>query len=91
MIMEKALSDYCKSVKIRRMGGGSTSLTISSSVLNAILIFSYFLSLTSTSLLEIVVCSYALKVLSVSLRADLIKSNNSSLRLSNLENLISCF
>ena len=52
--------------------------------------FSYFLSLTSTSLLEIVVCSYALKVLSVSLRADLIKSNNSSLRLSNLENLISC-
>ena len=34
MIMEKALSDYCKSVKIKRMGGGSTSLTISSSVVN---------------------------------------------------------
>lgn len=35
MIMEKALSDYCKSVKIRRIeGGGSTSLTISSSVVN---------------------------------------------------------
>ena len=34
MIMEKALSDYCKSEKIRRMGGGSTSVTISSSVVN---------------------------------------------------------
>ena len=34
MIMEKALSDYCKRVKKRRMGGGSTSLTISSSVVN---------------------------------------------------------
>ena len=46
MIMEKALSDYCKSVKIKRMvGGGSTSVTISSSVVNKFN-FPYFLTET---------------------------------------------
>lgn len=45
MIMEKALSDYCKRVKKRRMGGGSTSLTISSSVVNKFN-FPYFLTET---------------------------------------------
>ena len=46
MIMEKALSDYCKRVKIKRMeGGGSTSLTISSSVVNKFN-FPYFLTET---------------------------------------------
>ena len=45
MIMEKALAYYCKSVKIRRMGGGSTSLTISSSVVNKFN-FPYFLTET---------------------------------------------
>lgn len=43
--MEKALSDYCKSVKKRRMGGGSTSVTISSSVVNKFN-FPYFLTET---------------------------------------------
>lgn len=47
MIMEKALSDYCKSVKKRRMGGGSTSLTISSSVVNK---FNSLYFLTETEL-----------------------------------------
>lgn len=45
MIMEKALSDYCKSVKKRWMGGGSTSLTISSPVVNKFN-FPYFLTET---------------------------------------------
>ena len=45
MIMEKALSDYCQSVKQIRMGGGSTSLTISSSVVNKFN-FPYFLTET---------------------------------------------
>lgn len=45
MIMEKALSDYCKSVKIKRMGGGNTSLTRFSSVVNKFN-FPYFLTET---------------------------------------------
>ena len=43
--MEKALAYYCKSVKIKRMGGGSTSLTIFSSVVNKFN-FPYFLTET---------------------------------------------